>query len=214
FVVAVLNDLFGIQSRGGCSCAGPYGHRLLGIDVERSHRYERAIASGCEGIKPGWVRVNFNYFISEAVFDFLLQAVHLVAEHAWRLLPDYRFDPRTGIWRHHLEPSQLPLSLHGLRYDEDGTLSHSSAHVRAPEGALRLYLEEAGQLLAKTPAFPLDGSVAAGTLSADFEALRWFELPSQCLVETDEGWSLERGRASSIGGESSTPAVMLHEADD
>ena len=66
FVVALLNDLFGIQSRGGCSCAGPYGHRLLGIDIEQSHEFEREIARGCEGIKPGWVRVNFNYFISDA----------------------------------------------------------------------------------------------------------------------------------------------------
>ena len=65
-VVAILNDLFGIQSRGGCSCAGPYGHRLLGIDIERCHEFEREITHGCEGIKPGWVRVNFNYFISEA----------------------------------------------------------------------------------------------------------------------------------------------------
>ena len=53
YVVALLNDLFGIQSRGGCSCAGPYGHRLLGIDIERSHEFEREIAGGCEGIKPG-----------------------------------------------------------------------------------------------------------------------------------------------------------------
>jgi selenocysteine lyase/cysteine desulfurase len=56
FVVALLNDLFGIQSRGGCSCAGPYGHRLLGIDLDRSHRYEEQVLLGCEGIKPGWVR--------------------------------------------------------------------------------------------------------------------------------------------------------------
>jgi selenocysteine lyase/cysteine desulfurase len=49
FVVAVLNDLFGIQSRGGCSCAGPYGHLLLGIDLNRSHEFEREIAGGCEG---------------------------------------------------------------------------------------------------------------------------------------------------------------------
>ena len=65
YVVALLNDLFGIQTRGGCSCAGPYGHRLLGIDLERSHEFERQIATGCEGIKPGWVRVNFNYFIDD-----------------------------------------------------------------------------------------------------------------------------------------------------
>src|SRR4029450_608785 len=76
FVVAVLNDLFGIQSRGGCSCAGPHGAGLLGIDIDRSHAFEREIARGCEGIKPGWVRVNFNYFISEAVFGYLLAAVH------------------------------------------------------------------------------------------------------------------------------------------
>ena len=49
FVVALLNDLFGIQSRGGCSCAGPYGHRLLGIDLERSHEFEREIAARLRG---------------------------------------------------------------------------------------------------------------------------------------------------------------------
>ena len=102
FVVAVLNDLFGIQSRGGCSCAGPYGHRLLGIDVELSHQFEREIRPGCEGIKPGWVRVNFNYFISEPVFEYVIEAVNLVAGEGWRLLPDYRFDIHTGIWRHRL----------------------------------------------------------------------------------------------------------------
>ena len=90
YVVALLNDLFGIQSRGGCSCAGPYGHRLLGIDLETSHEFEREIARGCEGIKPGWVRVNFNYFISETVFQFMLDAVELVADRrlaAAALLP-------------------------------------------------------------------------------------------------------------------------------
>ncbi len=68
FVVAVLNDLFGIQARGGCSCAGPYGHRLLDIDLDTSHQFEQEILHGCEGIKPGWTRVNFNYFIGEDAF--------------------------------------------------------------------------------------------------------------------------------------------------
>jgi len=89
FVVSLLNDLFGIQSRGGCSCAGPYGHRLLGIDIERSHEFEREIALGCEGIKPGWVRVSFNYFISEAVFDFIVRAVLFVATHGARFLTGF-----------------------------------------------------------------------------------------------------------------------------
>ncbi|HKZ25177.1 MAG TPA: aminotransferase class V-fold PLP-dependent enzyme, partial [Acidimicrobiia bacterium] len=102
FVVAVLNDLSGIQSRGGCSCAGPYGHRLLGIDHETSHRFEEQILAGCEGIKPGWVRINFNYFISEEEFTYLLGGVQLVAEHGWRLLPQYRFTSADGAWVHRL----------------------------------------------------------------------------------------------------------------
>ena len=104
FVVALLSDLFGIQSRGGCSCAGPYGHRLLGIDIERSHEFEQEITHGCEGIKPGWTRVSFNYFISEAVFQYLVDAVDLVAEHGWKLLPEYRFDPAIGT----VAPSRRP----------------------------------------------------------------------------------------------------------
>jgi selenocysteine lyase/cysteine desulfurase len=59
FVVALLNDLFGIQSRSGCSCAGPYGHRLLGIDSDTSQKFEQAILQGCEGVKPGWARLGF-----------------------------------------------------------------------------------------------------------------------------------------------------------
>ena len=111
FVVALLNDLFGIQSRGGCSCAGPYGHRLLGIDLERSHEFEREITGGCEGIKPGWVRVNFNYFLSDTVADYVVEAVRLVARDGWRLLGDYRFDPATGLWRHRDGPVEPPLRL-------------------------------------------------------------------------------------------------------
>jgi hypothetical protein len=180
-VVAILNDLFGIQSRGGCSCAGPYGHRLLGIDLDRSHEFEREIAHGCEGIKPGWVRVSFNYFISEQVFRYIVAAVHLVAEYGWELLPDYRFDPLTGLWRHRNGPVEPPLRLHQLSYDSAGTLRYPEHHDRAPESALAGYLEEARRLFARLGdrAF-LDGHLE-GRVSADFEHLRWFELPAECL---------------------------------
>jgi len=183
FVVAVLNDLFGIQSRGGCSCAGPYGHRLLGIDIDRSHEFEREIARGCEGIKPGWVRVNFNYFISEAVFQYLLDAVHLVADQGGKLLGDYRFDPARGLWRHRRGPVEPPLRLDGLRYDDGGRLRFTSSHAQARDAALAGYLEEARRVLASRPAPPApeaDGRALPG-LSADFEALRWFVLPPECL---------------------------------
>lgn len=96
YVVALLNDLFGIQARGGCSCAGPYGHRLLAIGATRSHAFRAEIGHGCEGIKPGWTRINFNYFISDTVADYLIEAVDLTATHGHRLLTDYRFDPTPG----------------------------------------------------------------------------------------------------------------------
>jgi selenocysteine lyase/cysteine desulfurase len=180
FVVAVLNDLFGIQSRGGCSCAGPYGHRLLGIDIERSHQFEREIARGCEGIKPGWVRVNFNYFLSETVFQYVLAAVQLVAEQGWKLLPDYRFDASSGLWRHRDGPIEPPLGLTDLRYGLDGELRYPRHRLRAPESALAGYLEHARELLAARP--PVAGWGPPAGVSADFESLRWFELPADCLA--------------------------------
>ncbi len=149
YVVALLNDLFGIQSRGGCSCAGPYGHRLLGIDIETSHEFEREITHGCEGIKPGWVRVNFNYFISETVFRFILDAVELVARHGWRLLPHYRFEPATGRWRHVGGQVEAPLSLHDVRYLE-GAMRYASHRHQEPESRLADYLAEAAHTPART----------------------------------------------------------------
>ena len=100
FVVTILNDLFGIQARGGCSCAGPYGHHLFHIQPDTSHAYQKEVASGHEGIKPGWVRLGFNYFMTEAVFAYIVEAVHLVANEGWKLLPWYRFDPASGMWAH------------------------------------------------------------------------------------------------------------------
>jgi len=180
FVVAVLNDLFGIQSRGGCSCAGPYGHRLLGIDIERSHEFEREIAHGCEGIKPGWVRVNFNYFISELVFDYVVEAVRLVARDGWRLLPDYRFEPASGLWRHHRAPPEPPLRLREVTYGADGIMGYPRHADRAPETELAHYLDQARSVFAAAGPLPADGP-DPGLVSADFEHLRWFELPTACL---------------------------------
>lgn len=181
FVVALLNDLFGIQSRGGCSCAGPYGHRLLGIDLDRSREFDREIAHGCEGIKPGWVRVNFNYFISEAVFSYIVEAVQLVARDGWRLLGDYRFDPATGLWRHRQGPAEPPLRLREVEYDALGTMRYPRHKDRAPESALKGYLEEARGVLER--AKPLSNERIDDLVSADFEHLRWFDLPAACLAD-------------------------------
>ena len=188
FIVALLNDLFGIQARGGCSCAGPYGHRLLGIDLATSKELEREIVRGCEGIKPGWVRVNFNYFLSEAQFQFLLDAIHLVAEHGWTLLPEYRFDEKTGQWRHRAGHPDVPMHLADVTY-RSGRMEYRSRHMTEPESALAGYLDDARRIFndittgRRVPP-PLADDVPP---SADFEELRWFPLPSEIAAELAGG---------------------------
>jgi selenocysteine lyase/cysteine desulfurase len=177
FVVALLNDLFGIQSRGGCSCAGPYGHRLLGIDIEHSHAFQHEIAAGCEGIKPGWVRVSFGYFIDDAVADYLIEAVRFVAAEGERFLTDYSFEPVSGLWRHRNALAEPPLRLADISYD-DGT--GVDPIPRADASVLAGYLDEA-RGLAESRARPDLGGHASG-LGADAEALRWFDLPATCLT--------------------------------
>ena len=182
-VVAILNDLFGIQSRGGCSCAGPYGHRLLGIDPELSTEFQSEIARGCEGIKPGWVRVNFNYFISEAVFSYIVQAVELIADLGYRLIEDYTFDQHSGLWKHRKGPIEPPLRLEQVSY-VDGFMAYPHHGQTADESALADYLSQARRLLAERP----DPEPAPRSrLPEHFEHLRWFELPDTCLVSTGDG---------------------------
>jgi selenocysteine lyase/cysteine desulfurase len=174
FVVALLNDLFGIQARGGCSCAGPYGHRLLGIDLNTSHLFEREVSRGCEVIKPGWVRVNFNYFISEEEFRFILDAVHLIATDGWRALPDYRFEPATALWRHRDGTPEPPLALADVSFD-DGGVSFSGHHHHEAVEQLVNHLEDARRILSSiTPST----TVGALDLPESAETLRWFPIPN------------------------------------
>ncbi len=144
YVVALLNDVFGIQSRGGCSCAGPYGHRLLGIDLERSHEFQREINRGCEGIKPGWVRVNFNYFIDDATFDYLVDAVTMIASHGASLLGEYDFEPDSGLWHHRRGTRGPSMSLDEITYG-GGRMEFENRRHSEPVDLAR-HLEFAHQL--------------------------------------------------------------------
>jgi selenocysteine lyase/cysteine desulfurase len=172
YVVAVLNDVFGIQGRGGCSCAGPYGHTLLGIDLERSHQYEEEILHGCEVIKPGWVRLNFNYFISEEVFEFIVRAVELIAARGWTLLPYYTFDPGSALWRHRDGLAEPPLSLHDVDYWRE-----PPAREQESEDVLAGYLVEAVRIFDEAEAaHPPTDHIELGP---GFEALRWFPVPEE-----------------------------------
>ena len=170
YVVALLNDLFGIQARGGCSCAGPYGHRLLGIDLETSRRFEDVIATGCEVLKPGWVRLNFNYFISESEFDYIVEAVHMIGSDGWRLLPLYTYEAESGIWRHRDGLPKPPKSLKDVDFD-----GAEPAPATVSLDALDDYIEEAKRILSEAPL--LDG--IGQPLPTEAEELRWFPTPTE-----------------------------------
>lgn len=107
-VTTLLNDLFGIQSRAGCSCAGPYGHRLLDIDQATSERYRSVIKRGTHGVKPGWCRVGFHYTMDEAEAQYIVAAVELIADHGSCFIPMYDFNVNSGCWTHKEVPMALP----------------------------------------------------------------------------------------------------------
>ncbi|MBW3552831.1 MAG: aminotransferase class V-fold PLP-dependent enzyme [Gemmatimonadetes bacterium] len=174
-VVALLNDLFGIQGRGGCSCAGPYGARLLNIGGAVMEDHVRKIEEGCQGLKPGWTRVGFNYFISDDEADFIIRAVDWVATHGWTLLPYYDFDPVTGDWRHRDWKAHAPMSLRDVSYDQ-GRMAFRSRHTRATEADLAAYFEEAEAIRRRAEAEVPAMEITPLRLEDDFERMRWFPL--------------------------------------
>ena len=112
FVTALLNDLFGIQSRAGCSCAGPYGHRLLAIGHDVSEQYRAWVRKGYQGFKPGWCRIGFHFVMDDVDADFVIEAVLFAAAQGYKFLPLYRFDPFSGAWQHRdARDDAPPLSL-------------------------------------------------------------------------------------------------------
>ncbi|MCZ7597401.1 MAG: aminotransferase class V-fold PLP-dependent enzyme [Gammaproteobacteria bacterium] len=150
FVTTLLDDLFGIQSRAGCSCAGPYGHVLLGIGPETAGRYRRLILEGMEGIKPGWCRVGIHYTFDDAEADHLVDCLVFVARYGRRFLPLYRFDPEGGGWRHRDGGAQAPIGFDDLLR---GELPENSGAVE-PSRRARGYsqcLSEARAWLEKLP---------------------------------------------------------------
>jgi selenocysteine lyase/cysteine desulfurase len=190
FVAALLNDLLGIQARAGCSCAGPYGHRLLGIDKVTAESFDDQVAKGCVGVRPGWVRLNFNYFLNEETFEFILRAVELIANHGWRLLPDYAFCSASGNWVHRGGRPKPAMRLADISY-ASGELRYPSNHTEADEQSLEDCLAQAERiLLAGAAPEHLEPGVN-GVYGPGFESLRWFPLPhevaAQLRGESNEG---------------------------
>jgi len=116
FVVKLLNDIYGIQARAGCSCTGPYAHRLFGMmgeDNELANAGRKLTKRGYPMFKLGWARVNFNYFISDEELKFICDAIRQIGKHGWKLLPFYKLDP-SGLFIHKDNLSGHEDASHGI----------------------------------------------------------------------------------------------------
>lgn len=177
YVVALLNDLFGIQARGGCSCAGPYGHALLKIDTVTSARHEEAVEHGHTAFRPGWARLGVNWFFDEADVDRIAAAIGFVAARGLDMLPHYRLDPEQGVWRARPPVDDAPPSCLSALWS-----GAADAPCSLPDFAACLTQAEA--LAAAGAALP---PAEALSLPAEEEALRWFWLPHEAAAMREEG---------------------------
>jgi len=174
FVTLLLNDLFGIQSRAGCSCAGPYGHRMLHLDTIQSAALRERIHRGVLGLRPGWVRVNFHFLMTDEEAEFLIDAILFVAGHGRYFLPSYTFDVRTGAWTYRAAAGSTDGSAPGA-LASDAAVAPTAAIVADASGdaagcgtsfglaeALRLGVAGGPGAPSVLAGFAVDGS-AAGT---------------------------------------------------
>jgi selenocysteine lyase/cysteine desulfurase len=179
FVTTLLNDLFGIQSRAGCSCAGPYGHRLLDIGFEKSEQYRKWITKGFCGIKPGWCRVSLHYVMDDIEVDFILDAIEFIADQGFRFLPLYDFDMHTGAWLHKsdsvcLEGFSLDAALSCLGYQSRALGKSERRHL------YQAFLAEAHRLAGD---LALQQAPAEHRLDAELEDLKFFSVPEPSVAE-------------------------------
>lgn len=95
----MLSDRYGIQARGGCACAGPYAHRLLGIEQEESDVIRQSILGGQEIDKPGWTRLNFSVLMDDEKVDRIIHAVNELAHAPHDTAAHYECDISTARFR-------------------------------------------------------------------------------------------------------------------
>jgi hypothetical protein len=100
FGVKLLNDRLGIQTRGGCSCAGTYGHYLLNISPAISRAITQQIDAGNLTNKPGWIRLSIHPVMTDAEVQRLLEGIEALAIHHASWARDYRYEPYRNEFAH------------------------------------------------------------------------------------------------------------------
>ncbi|KAK7082567.1 hypothetical protein SK128_017261 [Halocaridina rubra] len=197
FISAVLNDLYGIQSRGGCACAGPYAQDLLGINEDLAQRYEKLLVedirldrshlrrhqehSDVEILRPGFVRLNLPYSASDKQIEFILDALQEVCTRGWSLLPQYNFNPETGEWKHYTNLvfkerqwlQNISYSSGMFSYGKKDKLDEIPCYSECLQNA-KVVIEQAAKA-AQRRHIP-DETILFNNEAAE---LRWFMLPSE-----------------------------------
>ena len=217
FVSAVLNDLYGIQSRGGCLCAGPYVQRLLGMShdsVEKVHMHLAKDPKHTEYLRPGCTRFTISYTMPQSEVDYVVSAVQEIAENGWRLLPLYRFNQKTGGWKHKARLTKEPQRKWLTNFDLTGLNPHRKMPERTEEAwDFPSLLKEAAELMQTSATKDKDvlGDQRKVLKDGDLDVL-WFLLPSdaqhelqsssntpdgnskpKCLIDPQAYWQRLRG---------------------
>lgn len=228
YVCALLNDVFGIQSRGGCQCAGPYSQRLLGltkassngeIPNEQNEAIENALVhykERAELLRPGYTRLSlpFKGLQSQEV-EYVMKALVWIAKNGWALMCHYRCNHRTGEWRHAARQGK-PLGRTERKwlshYDRTMYGAEDTANSSKIEGtttALQNALANANCILefAKSDqrsiaeAIKMNDSNGAPD-SDELEKLRWYMYPKEIAMHLSQGVKDVPGTNSSqlLGG--------------
>ena len=179
-VVAMLSDLFGVQARSGCSCAGPYGARLLSMSRSQQKELNRLlIEHGAEGIKPGWTRVSLSYTDSPDKIQCIIDAVIFVARNAASLIKLYRFELESARFvfagKQATSSVMAPSEASWPSADELFSQTHKRCDQdkRSLKRSFDAYMREAQKLVQHTgPYVP-----STATLTRACELERWFILP-------------------------------------
>jgi len=224
YVCAILNDVFGIQSRGGCQCSGPYSQRLLGLTMmdkdgmevpnDLNQKIEHALINfkeRSELLRPGYTRLSLPFKgLRQEEVEYVLKALEWVSKHGWKLMCQYRCNHRTGDWRHFSRQGKP------LGRSERKWLSHynmfASSSDETPGTTSNSVQEILGRALLNADALldvvqndqtnisqALKMNDAGGVLGSDddgIESLRWYIYPKEVAKWLSENLSTVPGTDS------------------
>jgi len=212
YVCAILNDLFGIQSRGGCMCSGPYSQRLLGLTTSRNgeevpnevnERIEYALLhfkERSELLRPGFTRLSLPFKgCRSGEVEYVIRALEWVSKNAWVFMCQYRCNHRTGEWRHFSRQGK-PLGRSQRRWLSHFELSYchkgeqESLFSNVDEALSEAFKNAEYQLkvartnpLYTSQALKMTDENQVLDMDDELDKLRWYVYPRECAIQVKRG---------------------------